>query len=85
MINPHGLAVLNERLYICEGQSGLKVLDVSNVNNVKEISLDKSIKATDVIALSDEFVMVIGSDGFYFLDVSNAKDIEVLSQITVTL
>src|SRR5690606_14246558 len=76
MTNPHGLSVHGDRLYICEGDYGLKVLDVSSPDKVKELSFDKSIKSKDVIALSDQYIMVIGSDGFYFIDATAAKDLK---------
>jgi len=81
MTNPHGLSILNDKLYICEGDFGFKVLNVSDVNDAKQLNFDKDIKAQDVIALSEKEVMVIGSDGFYFLDVKDPKKIKIEGSI----
>ncbi|MBK8389077.1 MAG: hypothetical protein IPL23_07215 [Saprospiraceae bacterium] len=81
MTNPHGLSFLNNKLYICEGDFGFKVLDVSDANDVKQLNFDKKIKAQDVIALNEKEVMVIGSDGFYFLDVNDPKKIKIEGSI----
>ena len=82
MKNPHGLAIRGERLYICEGEYGFKILDAEDRDKIKEKSLDKNIKSTDVIALNEQYVMVVGSKGFYILDVLDANNIKTVSSIT---
>ena len=82
MLNPRGLALHNGKLYICEGQYGFKVFSV-NKDDVKEISFDKNLKSEDVIVLDEKNTLLIGTEGFYMLDVTNANSIKVLSSILI--
>ncbi len=83
MKNPHGLALQGDYLYICEGDYGLKVMDVSDREKVREVSFNTSIQATDVIALPSEQLLVIGRNGLYQYDASNPKDLKLLSTLPV--
>lgn len=83
MDNPHGLAVRDGIVYLCDGESGLRVLDVKSPKDVKELDREK-FKTYDAIALpGSDLVMVIGDDGFYQFDASNPKNLERLSVIPV--
>lgn len=66
MLNPHGLAINNECLFICEGKHGLKVFDVksSDPTQITQKKFHEGIDAFDVISLPDILLMV-GKDGFY--------------------
>jgi hypothetical protein len=83
MKHPHGLSLSDKTLYICEGQHGLKTLDVTNNESVSELAFDKSVKSYDVIALGDKRLLMIGSDGFYQYDATNPSKLELLSKILV--
>lgn len=83
MKNPHGLALQGDYLYICEGDHGLKVMDVSDRSALKEVKFHKNIPATDVIALPNNTLLVIGKYGFFQYDASNPLDIKLLSTIPV--
>ena len=86
MDNPHGLSVLNETLYLCEGASGLKIFDVNNPNSISQFNLGNVTKgffAYDVIVLPGEHVIVVGKDGLHQFDTSNKGDVRQLSVITI--
>ena len=83
MKNPHGLAVKDKKIYLCEGSFGFKVLDANDALNVEEVNFDESIKSYDVIALNDNRLFVIGSDGFYQFDNSDPKNLILLSKIPI--
>ena len=83
MLHPHGLAVKNSKVFLCEGEHGLKVLNAENPKNVKELSFIKGLQSYDVIALSEDHLLLIGADGFYQYDSSDPKDLEELSHIPV--
>lgn len=83
MKHPHGLTLAGDILYVCEGQFGLKILDVSNRSDVKEIEFHKDIPSQDVIALPNETLLVIGEEGFSQYDISEPRKIEFLSRIPV--
>lgn len=55
---PYGLGIKGNTLFICDGESGLKVYDKTDVNNLKEINHFKDIVAFDVIPREDNLLMV---------------------------
>lgn len=86
MKNPRGLAVWNKTLYLCD--DGFKIFDAND-----NLQIDKNQQSQiagfdtyDVIALSygaKKVAMVIGADGFYQFDVTDAKRPQQLSKISV--
>jgi hypothetical protein len=85
MKNPHGLAVRNNILYLCEGDYGLKVFDVSDLEDIDGNKLDEydNMNGYDVISLQNDLLLMIGSDGFYQFDSSDPKNLKQLSHIPV--
>ncbi len=83
MDNPHGLALDGTTLYVCEGDFGFKVLDVSQRRTIKEIKNYKDIRSTDVIALPNNHLLIIGKDGFKQYDAKDPKKLKLLSEIPV--
>lgn len=85
MKNPHGLAVRNNILYLCEGDYGLKVFDVSDLEDIDNNKLDEydNMNGYDVISLQNDLLLMIGSDGFYQFDSSDPKNLKQLSHIPV--
>ena len=88
MDNPHGLAVTPEALYLCEGESGLKVFDNSEPLSVGNnlLSHFDDFEAYDVIYLpgQEDILLLIGADGFYQFDVSDPLQPREISHIPVT-
>ena len=88
MDNPHGLAVTTEALYLCEGESGLKVFDNSEPLSVGNnlLSHFDDFEAYDVIYLpgQEDILLLIGADGFYQFDVSDPLQPREISHIPVT-
>jgi hypothetical protein len=85
MDHPHGLAVRNEILYLCEGDYGLKVFDVSDLDNIDKNKLDEyeDMNGFDVISLENDLLLMIGSDGFTQFNSSDPKNLKQLSHIPV--
>lgn len=86
MDNPHGLAVQDNELYLCDGASGLKVFDITDVNTIDENQIEhvKDIDTYDAIALpGKDVLLVIGADGFYQYDISDPENLKELSLIAV--
>ncbi len=86
MDNPHGLSVIEESLYLCEGQFGLKTFNVSDPNNIGERLRDHvtGFEAYDVIVLPPgDHVMVVGKNGLYQFDATNISDLKQLSVISI--
>ena len=58
MDGPFGLGLKNEKLFICDGDSGLKVYDKTDVNNIVMLNHFKDINAFDVIPLENTLLMI---------------------------
>jgi hypothetical protein len=84
MDSPYGLGISGDILFLCDGNSGLKVYNAADPALISENILAKfaGINAYDVIPLASSLLM-IGSDGFYQYDYSNVKDIRQISSIKV--
>lgn len=68
--NPHGLSKDQNVLFVCDGNSGLKVIDASDVNNmIVRQTITTNSKAVDVVAYkSIAFVMLEDAVQFYQYD-----------------
>lgn len=84
MEGPYGLGIDDEILFVCDGEAGLKVYDASDKIHISEnqIATFPNINAYDVIPLND-YLFMIGEDGFYLYDYSDLQDIQQLSFIPV--
>ncbi len=83
MINPHGLSYNNDHIFLAEGESGFKVLDVKDPNKVSQICHIKDVHSYDMISLSDQRLFMIGNDGFYQYDVTNPASPVLKSSIKI--
>lgn len=83
MTNPHGLSIDDNTLFLCDGSAGLKVFDLTNqLTTLTSIATFPDIHAKDVIAL-ENYLFMIGDDGFYLYDKTNLKDIKQVGKIVV--
>ncbi len=84
MLNPHGLALSGDHLYIAEGQHGLKSFNVANVMGIDQNQLEflKSMKSVDIIP-GPKSLIVIGPDGVCQFDYSKPDQLKPLSCINV--
>lgn len=83
MDNPHGLGVNGSCLFIAEGDYGLKVFNISDVNTISDNMLahHKDVHALDVIPLNDVLFM-IGNDGLYQYNYNCGTQFQYLSDIS---
>ncbi len=81
---PYGLGIDDDILFVCDGDAGLKVYDVSDKTQIDDhmISSFPNINAYDVIPLNN-FLFMIGDDGFYQYDYSDLQNIRQISFIPV--
>lgn len=84
MLNPHGLGLAGDNLYIAEGQHGLKSFKVSDVMTVDQNQMEflESFKSVDLIP-GPKSLIVIGPDGVCQFDYSNPAKLRKLSCIDV--
>lgn len=83
MENPHGLAVKGNHLFVCEGQFGLKVFEIKEHGDLKEIKFYNSIRSKDVILSNESLMIVVADDGIFQYDYSDVRNIELLSQVKI--
>ncbi len=81
MDNPYGLGIKNNLLFICDGNSGLKVYDKTNVEDLQLVDHFKDINTFDVIPLEDHLLM-IGEEVLYQYTYSDGG-INLLSQFSL--
>lgn len=81
---PYGLGIDDEVLFVCDGDAGLKVYNVSDKTQIDDhmIASFPNINAYDVIPLND-YLFAIGDDGFYQYDYSDLQNIRQVSFIPV--
>lgn len=84
MLNPHGLGVRENVLFVCEGDNGLKVFDRTNPVEIKQTQFLKDVKSVDVIPLSNRLI-VTGKDGIYQYQFTNSGEMTLLSKIPTGL
>lgn len=82
MKNPHGLGVDGNLLFVGEGDYGLRVMDVSNPLDVREIQYFDSTRTYDVIPTQKRLI-VTGPDGIYQYSYADLKQLTLLSKIPV--
>jgi hypothetical protein len=61
---PYGLGVKDEKLFVCDGESGLKVYDKTDVEDLIVLNHFKGINTFDVIPMEESLLMV-GEDVLY--------------------
>ncbi len=86
MDNPHGLSIKGDNLFLCEGEWGLKAFDISDPMKLDRNEIDhiKDINAYDVINVpNSDLLLMIGKDGLYQYDASDASELELVSKIEV--
>lgn len=85
MLNPHGLGLAGDYLYVTEGEHGLKSFNVSDVLSIDQNQLEflTDQKSIDLIPGPNSLI-VIGPDGVCQFDYSNPAQLKKLSCIQVT-
>lgn len=78
MLNPQGLAIEGDLLYVCEGDFGLRVMDATDPLRMETLSLVEGFHAYDVIA-DGSTITVIGNDGVYVFDATDPENLVELS------
>ncbi len=86
MDNPHGLSVVDNTLYLCEGEFGFKTYDVADLAKIDTHLLDRlqGFTSYDVIVLPPgDLVMIVGKDGLYQFDAADRSDLKQLSVLEI--
>jgi hypothetical protein len=85
MLEPFGLGIDGNALFVCEGTHGLKVFDATDKNKISDNQLLhlNNIDAFDVIPYNNTLYL-IGQDGLYQFDYTDINDITMISKLEVT-
>lgn len=83
MFNPHGLAIHEDYLLVCDGTAGLKVVDVSNREQPEILSTDNIPFAYDII-VDFPSALVVGEGVLYRYDLSNLPEIVKTNELVLT-
>lgn len=83
MKNPHGLGISGKYLFVCEGEFGLKVFEISKGGQLTLVKFYTSIRSRDVIVKDNNIMIVVAEDGLFQYDYSDVRNIEMLSQIKI--
>jgi len=85
MVNPHGLGIDKNVLFICDGNDGLKIFDATDPDNItaRQLAHYPGINARDIIPF-ENIAIVIGTDGLYQYDYSKLTNIKLLSKINIS-
>lgn len=84
MVEPYGLGIDKDILFVCDGKAGLKIYDASEPLNVgsRRLAAFPDINAYDVIPVNN-ILFMIGEDGLAQYDYSDLQNITLLSIIEV--
>ena len=84
MLNPHGLGLAGDNLYIAEGAHGLKSFKVTDVMTIDQNQMEflESMKSVDLIP-GPKSLIVIGPDGVCQYDYSTPSKLVKMSCIDV--
>jgi hypothetical protein len=83
MTNPNGLSKDGNLLFICDGKSGVRIYDASNVSDLKLLKQIKNLNTYDVIA-ANKHALIVAEDGLYQFDYTDLNDVKLLSKIGYT-
>jgi len=80
MLEPKGLGLDNNILFVCEASNGLKIFDIQNGLNPELLYHFDGFETFDVIP-TGEILLVVGPDELYEFDYSDISDVRLLSTI----
>jgi len=80
MPEPYGLSVNNDLLYVCNGDSGVSMVDVTDRQAPLDAGTLSGLNAIDVIVnQAQNLMIVVGEDGIHQYDVTNPLQPQLLS------
>ena len=82
MNNPRGLSVDGNLLFVCDGNQGLVVFDVTDRTNPVVLTREMGFEANDVIAQND-VALVVSPDGIRQFDYTDPTSLTELSNLAL--
>ena len=81
MDEPYGLGIKGDKIFVCDGASGLKVYDKSDVENLVQLDHFEDIVTFDVIPL--EFSLLMIGDNILYQYEYEEDGIDLISQLNL--
>ncbi|KAK3582536.1 hypothetical protein CHS0354_024086 [Potamilus streckersoni] len=82
LAEPYGLALNNNTLFVCDGESGLKIFDVTDKKKPSIIHYLHDLTPLDIILLGNTAI-VVAKEGMFQYDITNTTDLVLLSHIPI--
>ncbi len=84
MESPFGMTLANNKLYVGEGQNGLKVYDATDKSNIQLESWEEDIEAYDIIhhPTNPNLLLIAGPNGISQYTIEGGIDYSLLSTLT---
>lgn len=82
LTEPRGLGLDGNILFICDGSQGVKVFNVENASQIKEIAHLEGFTAHDVIVLNG-LLLVVGPNNIYQYDYTDLNNIRQVSKFQI--
>jgi len=84
LTGPQGLGIDGDLLFVCDGEAGLKIYNASDPLTISDhlVASFPTINAYDVIPVNN-YLFLIGEDGFLLYDYSNIQEIKQIGTIPV--
>lgn len=73
MKNPQGLGIVENTLYVCDGQSGLRIFNVSNPRNPTWVKVMAGYNYSDVIPYNDVLICMV-EGGMVIYDITEKEN-----------
>jgi hypothetical protein len=80
LTHPEGLSKDGDNLFVCDGREGLKIFNVSDVNNMQLIKQLKDANVYDVVA-EYGLAIVVADNGIYQYDYTDMNNIHLISKL----
>lgn len=82
MDSPYGLGVAGNKLFVCEGDKGFRLMDITDPKVPIQKQFFQQVPAYDVIVRNNQ-LLVTGKDGLYQYKYDESDSLEYLSKIPV--
>ena len=79
--NPQSLALAGSHLYVCEGKRGILILDVKDETKAACLKHYSCPSANNILAITENVLVVSGTDGIFQLDISDRSNPQIISQL----
>ncbi|MGB1449178.1 MAG: LVIVD repeat-containing protein [Flavobacteriaceae bacterium] len=83
MFNPHGLAIHEKHLLVCDGSAGLKVVDVTDPTSPEIVTTENLPFAYDII-VDFPNAIIVGEGVIYQYDLTNLPEIVQTNELILT-